>query len=69
VSNALAHFGFPVLPHALCQRVIYAESAAQGLAVIEADPKSEAAIEMAQLAALLVEAKTKAKTKKERRAA
>jgi len=67
VANALEQFDFPVVPNALCQRVIYAESAAQGKAVIETDPKSEAAIEMAQLAAELVQTKTK--SKKERKAA
>lgn len=69
VHNALAQFEFPVLPVELCQRVGFAESAAQGLAVIETDPKSEAALEMAQLAAQLIETKTKSKTKKERKAA
>jgi len=39
-----------VLAPALNQRVIYAESAAQGLAVIEAAPDSEAAREMGSLA-------------------
>lgn len=67
VANALAQFDFPVSPVALCQRVIYAESAGQGRAVIETDPKSEAALEIAQLAAELVGTTTK--TKKERKAA
>lgn len=39
----------PVLPVALHQRVIYAESAAQGLAVIEVDMNSEAAREIGRL--------------------
>ena len=39
----------PVLAAALNQRVIYAESAAQGLAVIEVAPHSEAAREMGNL--------------------
>jgi chromosome partitioning protein len=48
---ALAQFtDLPVLAPALNQRVIYAESAAQGLAVIEAAPDSEAAREMGNLA-------------------
>lgn len=67
VANVLEQFDFPVLPVALCQRVIYAESAGQGRAVIETDPKSEAAVEITQLAAQLVETKTK--PKKERKAA
>jgi chromosome partitioning protein len=50
VSGALAAFGFPVSDVALCQRVIYAESAAQGLAVTEAEPNSEAAREITRLA-------------------
>jgi chromosome partitioning protein len=60
---ALAQFeDLPVLAAALHQRVIYAESAAQGLAVIEAAPHSEAAREMGNLVQrILVE--------KERRAA
>ena len=67
VANALGHFEIPVLQSVLCQRVVYAESAAQGRAVIETEPKSGAAIEMAQLAAELNQ--TNGKTKKERRAA
>jgi chromosome partitioning protein len=50
-ATALAQFvDLPVLATALNQRVIYAESAAQGLAVIEAAPNSEAAREMGTLA-------------------
>jgi chromosome partitioning protein len=49
VTGALAEFGFPVLAVALHQRVIYAESAANGLAVIEAAPHSEAAREITLL--------------------
>jgi len=49
VANALEHFGIPVLPHHLCQRVLYAESAGQGLAVAEVAPNSEAARELAAL--------------------
>jgi len=48
---ALAQFGgVPVLETALSQRVIYAESAAVGLSVIETAPNSEAAREMGHLA-------------------
>ena len=67
VVSALEQFSFPVLAAGFSQRVIYAESAMQGLSVIEADPKSEAAMEVAQLAAELIQ--TKPKTKKERKAA
>lgn len=49
VAGALAEFGLPVLSVSLHQRVIYAESAASGLAVIEAAPNSEAAREVALL--------------------
>jgi chromosome partitioning protein len=49
IADALAGSPFPLLPTALCQRVIYAESAAQGLSVIEADENSEAAREIALL--------------------
>ena len=71
VAKALEEFGFPVLTTSLCQRVIYAESAVNGLSVIEADPKSEAALELAQLAAELVMTKRTAKkdNTKERKAA
>jgi chromosome partitioning protein len=49
VANTLEHFGVPVLPHHLCQRVLYAESAGQGLAVAEVAPNGEAARELAAL--------------------
>ena len=46
-AAALAQFGdIPVLAAALNQRIIYAESAAKGLSVIEAAPTSEAAREV-----------------------
>ena len=48
---ALAEFDdVPVLPVMLMQRIVYAESAARGLSVIEASPSSEAAREMNDLA-------------------
>lgn len=49
VAHALAHFDAPVLPSHLSQRVLFAESAAQGLAVGEVAPMSEAAREVAAL--------------------
>ncbi|GGK19355.1 ParA family partition ATPase [Salinarimonas ramus] len=49
VAGALEPFEMPVLDAALCQRVVYAESAAQGLSVAEAAPASEAAREIAAL--------------------
>ena len=50
-AEALAQFeDVPVLAAALHQRVIYAESAARGLSVVEAAPASEAAREIEALA-------------------
>jgi len=50
-AEALAQFeDVPVLAAALHQRVVYAESAARGLSVIEAAPGSEAAREIESLA-------------------
>jgi chromosome partitioning protein len=54
VASALEHFEIPVLPAALSQRVIYAESAAQGLAVAEVAPNSEATRELAALVLSLI---------------
>ena len=62
VTGALAAFQFMVSEVALCQRVIYAESAAHGLSVIEAEPHSEAAKEIAWFAQTIL-------TEKLRRAA
>jgi len=38
VLSALEHFDVPVLPCHLCQRVLYAESAAEGLSLAEVAP-------------------------------
>ena len=62
VADALAGFEVAVSKTSLAQRVIYAESAGQGLSVIEADPNSEAAREIATFARTLI-------NKKERKAA
>jgi chromosome partitioning protein len=62
VAGALAEFGFPVSEAALCQRVVFAESAARGLGVTEAEPHSEAAREVARFAQSLM-------TRMERKAA
>ncbi|MBD1549539.1 ParA family partition ATPase [Roseibium aggregatum] len=60
VGDALAQFEqVPVLPAALHQRVVYAESAGQGLAVIEAEPNSDAAREIKALAKALQSNKEK----------
>jgi chromosome partitioning protein len=50
VTMALASFDLPVCDRALGQRVIYAESAARGLAVIEVEPNSAATKEITALA-------------------
>lgn len=49
VASILDQFGLPVLPGHLCQRVVYAESASQGLSVAELAPQSEAAREVTAL--------------------
>ncbi len=51
VIEALADYQFPVLKTAICQRVAFAESAMQGLSVIETDPQGPAAQEITRLAA------------------
>ena len=54
-AAALAEFAdVPVMAAHLNQRVVYAESAARGLAVVEAAPKSEAARELKALAKLVL---------------
>ena len=45
-ADAVAQYGFPISKVSLGQRVAYAESAVNGLSVIEADPNSEASREM-----------------------
>jgi chromosome partitioning protein len=60
VASALAQFhDIPVLPSALSQRVIFAESAGSGLSVIEAGPASEASREVMMLASYLMQNKEK----------
>lgn len=49
VAGALAHFETPVLASHLTQRVLYPESAGQGLAVVEVAPRGEAAREITAL--------------------
>jgi chromosome partitioning protein len=59
VAGALAQFeDMPVRSPTMSQRVIYAESAGQGLAVIEAEPNSEAAREIARLVQQMIETLT-----------
>ncbi|MBA1159346.1 ParA family partition ATPase [Microvirga mediterraneensis] len=50
VTEALAQHEIPTLKTHLVQRVVYAESAAQGLAVEEMEPDSQAAKEIRQVA-------------------
>ena len=50
VAGALAEFELPVLKATLSQRVLYAESAGQGLAVFEVGPNTDAAREISRLA-------------------
>jgi chromosome partitioning protein len=57
VVGALAEFELPVCAAYLSQRVAYAESAAQGLAVFELEPLGAAAREVERLAAELLTAK------------
>jgi chromosome partitioning protein len=53
-ASALDQFpDTPLLDVPLIQRVVYAESAARGLSVLEAAPQSEAAKELKRLAALI----------------
>ena len=53
VETALAAYDLPVLNGALCQRVIFAESAAQGRTVLEVDPTGIAANEVRKLATMV----------------
>lgn len=50
VAKALDQFGLPVCDVALHQRVVYAESAMEGLSVVEKEPKGEGAKEVTRLA-------------------
>lgn len=50
VEDALSGFEIPVLKTSIGQRVIFAESAAAGISVMEQDPKSQAAKEITSLA-------------------
>lgn len=50
VEGALAEFELPVIETTIDQRVIFAESAAGGISVMEQDAKSQAAKEITTLA-------------------
>ncbi len=68
VKTALADLEVPVLGTALTQRVIFAESAASGLTVIEAEPKGAAAAEVAALACEVIPALTNKKNNRRKAA-
>jgi chromosome partitioning protein len=51
VIESLADYKFPVFKTAVSQRVTFAESAAQGLSVVETDPEGPAAQEIKKLTA------------------
>jgi chromosome partitioning protein len=53
VASGLAEFGLRTCEAVLCQREVYAESAARGLVVVEAEPHSEAAREITRCAATI----------------
>ena len=53
VLKAFESFPIPVLGHSVTQRVAFAESAAQGLTVVESAPSSQAAWEIYDLAEIL----------------
>lgn len=50
IESALAEFELPVLSTTIGQRVIFAESAASGLSVLEQDAKSQATAEISSFA-------------------
>lgn len=55
VAEALSGYSMPVTKTAICQRIIFAESAASGLSVIEADANSPASHEIKNLAKELLD--------------
>lgn len=55
VTEALGGYAFPVFRAAICQRVGFAESAGQGLAVLETEPDGQAAREIRALVAEIKE--------------
>ena len=56
VAAALKDYPFPVAATTIGQRVVFAESAANGLSVLECDPKGQAAKEIQSLVRELMEA-------------
>jgi len=55
VGEALAGYSLPVLKASICQRVAFAESAAQGLTVMDVEPNGSAAKEIEKLTRELLE--------------
>lgn len=55
VGEALAGYPMPVLRSSICQRVAFAESAAQGLTVMDIEPNGSAAKEIEALVNELLE--------------
>jgi chromosome partitioning protein len=55
VADALAVYPIPVLKSSVCQRVAFAESAAQGLTVMDVEPNGSAAKEIEALVNELLE--------------
>jgi len=55
VTEALATYPVPVLEASITQRVVFAETAIQGRAVIEADPTSPAATEITAVVSEILE--------------
>ena len=66
VFTALANYPFPVLPSAISQRVVFAESAAFGQSVLEVDPTGAAAREIIALMRAAVEMMTHAEKNRTR---
>ena len=56
VMKAFRELPFPLLKTSITQRVVFAEAAAQGLTVVETHPSSMAALEIYDLAELLLSA-------------
>jgi len=55
VGEALGGYSLPVLKASICQRVAFAESAAQGLTVMDVEPNGSAAKEIEKLTRELLE--------------
>ncbi len=53
--EALSEYPVPVIKAQVCQRVSFAESAAQGQTVLETDPKGAASQEIAALLSEILE--------------